>query len=170
MAEGDLELAVRTCVKAQLKAKGYKEPYDLEGTMGGAYGYSPPLMILFHSEVQTCLAKPHFKYQYDKTNDYIAKTLAMKLREIYVEIEFGTSGPDLQAIAASGDTGLTAIVSVADPGPQRAPRRAAKKQANKAAKAAAKTPAKKPAKKNFKKAAPTTRKAKGKPKAKSKRR
>jgi hypothetical protein len=166
VAEGDLERAVRTCVKAQLKAKGFNEPYDLEGTMGGAYGYSPPLMILFHKEVQNCL-KPHFKYQYDRTNDYIAKTVAMKLRDIYVEIEFRTSGPDLAAITAS-DTELTATASFTGIGP--GPRRAAKKQANKPPKAAAKTPAKKPARKNLKKAPPVAKKAKGKPKTKSRKR
>jgi hypothetical protein len=164
MAEGDLELAVRTCVKAQLKAKGFKEPYDLEGTMGGAYGYSPPLMILFHSEVQACLAKskPPFNYQYDKTNAYITKTLAMKLREIYVEIEFRTTGPDAQAIAASDDAALAATVSVSPKALEPA-----KKRANRAAKPAAKAPAEKPAGKKIKKAIPTAKKAKGKPTKKS---
>lgn len=160
---------MRTCVKAQLKAKGFtKEPYDLEGTMGGAYGYSPPLMISFHRDVQTCLAKPpHFKYQYDKTDDdYIAKTLAMKLREIYVEIEFRTSGPGVQVIAASDDAELAATVSVAGPGTQEP----AKKPANKAAKPAAKTPATKPARKKTKRTIATAKKAKGKPKKQSNKR
>jgi hypothetical protein len=168
MAEGDLELAVRGCVKARLKAKGYKEPFDLDGTMGGAYQYSAPLMIAFHSKVQACLAQKHFKYKYDKTNDYLAKTLAMKLREIYVEIEFRSEGPDLPAITASDQAGLTANPSFA--GAAIAPTEgASKKQARKQGKAAkrvAKKPAKTSARKNSGKVIPTAKKAKRKPKGK----
>lgn len=101
MATGDKEAAVIECVNAALAARGYPPPYDRTLTMNGGFHYQFETIIAFHRRVKGCLATKGYAYGYSESQQYMNKTLAMTLRQIYAQIAVLT-GTHFSAMPTGG--------------------------------------------------------------------
>lgn len=146
MAIGDKQAAVRECVDTVLINHRIPQPIDRTKSLAD-YHYVKQNMPPFHIQVKACLQAKHYAYVYDPTDDYMSKTVAMPLLQLYSTISGRTQAPVMASLERAGPAAVPKAKKAKKAKAGKAKQATARKAAGKVAKKPAEKSAKRTARK-----------------------